>query len=155
MCTWLRAVGPVCDGRGPSRWEPAATKESNFSVCVVDSQIVLTTQVMQSWASPSVLLSPPRPSSTLTRSLRPVRTEEAGLTASTAAAAAASSPPSPLRVGARNRGGLGRRRPFRFASSPPSSSSSYHPSWALEGSVCRWHSGCLFPPPEYTNSSDQ
>lgn len=139
---------------GPIWLRFAATKETRVPICVVDSQIVLTTQAMQSWASPSILLASPNTITTTLPGMRqPKRREEGRLTA-TAAAAAASFPPSHLRVG--DRGGHSEQRasqedlPFQSVSSQPTSS--YHSSnW--EGLFRCSHFGCLFTSPEYTNSS--
>lgn len=100
--TAVRPAVPMMDEFQIS-WRLVATKETHFPVCVVDSQIVLTTQLMQSWASSSILLASPRTTTipTLPGTPQPVRREEGGLTATTAAAAAASFPPSHLRVGVR------------------------------------------------------
>lgn len=106
------------------RWvKLAATKETHFLICVVDSQIVLTTQPRQSWASSSVRLATTT-STTLPGTLQLKRIEEGGITATTAPAAA-SFPPSHLRVGDRGshswaRGSLGRGDPAIFLLLPHS-----------------------------------
>lgn len=79
----------------------AATKESHFLICV-DSQIVLTTQPVQSLASSSVLLAASSNTTILTGNLQLRRKKEGGVRATTAASAA-SFPPSLLRVGDRGR----------------------------------------------------
>lgn len=123
--------GLLCPWWGPIWLRLVATKETHFPICVVDSQIVLTTQLMQSWASPSVLLaSPSNTATTITThpgTQQPKRREESTLTATTAAAAAAASfPPSHLRVG--DRGGRSEQKgsqeevPLQPVSSHPTSS---------------------------------
>lgn len=124
--TAVRPAVPMMD-EAPNQLRLAATKETRFPVCVVDSQIVLTTQPMQSWASSSILLASPSITTTTTTTLpgtpQPKRTEKSGLTATTAAAAAASFPPSHLRVGDRGgplkQGGSQEEVPLRSVYSPP------------------------------------
>lgn len=123
------AVRPAVPWWGPNGLRLAATKETRFPICVVDSQIVLTTQPQQSWASSSILLASLSATTTTTALLpgtpKPKRREKGGLAATTAAA---SFPPSHLRVG--DRGGHSEQRgsreevPLRSVSSPPALSSS-------------------------------
>lgn len=129
----------------------AATKETHFLICVVDSQIVLTTQPKQSLASPSVLLAPSSRTTVLTGNLPLRRIKEGGIRATTAASAA-SFPPSLLRVGDRGRAQIfsGGHAPssFIFPTLQPLVVFGFEAVISAVPPCC-----CLFSSPEYTNSS--
>lgn len=127
---YRQLLDPLCPTWGPNQPSLSATKETRFPVCVVDSQIVLTTQPLQSWATSSILLATTSTTtgisiSTLPGTPQPKRREKGGLTATTAAAA--SFPPSHLRVGDRGRRseqrGSQEEVPLRSVSPQPSSCS--------------------------------